>query len=181
MPDGLDDVDRQLVAELQANARQSNVALARKVGLSEGAVRRRIDGLLQSGAFRVVAVADPEVLGLHTHAVIGIRADLPRIEQLTADLAEMRELSYVYQTTGQFDIIVVGFFANNDQLREFLTYKLARLAGIQDTHTFLVMRTVKRSLRWGEGAELPANGATRPHARAPRPPARRAGARVAGA
>src|SRR3712207_557519 len=132
MPDGLDDIDRQLVAELQTDGRQSNVALARKVGLTEGAVRRRVDGLLRSGAFRIVAVADPELLGLRTHAVIGIRADLNRVEALTEELAQMRELSYVYETTGQFDIIAVGFFAANEQLREFLTRRLARLSGILD-------------------------------------------------
>lgn len=153
MPEGLDEIDRRLVRELQLDARQSNVALARKVGLTEGAVRRRIDNLLKSGGFRIVAVGDPELLGLRTHAVIGLRTDLNRIEQVTKELAAMRELSYVYETTGQFDVIVVGFFASNDQLREFLTRKLARLAGIIDSDTFLVMRTVKRSFRWGEAVE----------------------------
>lgn len=154
MPDRLDDIDRKLIRELQTDARQSNVALARKVGLTEGAIRRRIDNLLKWGAFRVVAVGDPDLLGLKTHAVIGLRVDLNRIEAVTRALAEMRELSYVYETTGQFDVIIVGFFASNDQLREFLTQKLARLTGIIDTDTFLVMRTVKRSFRWGESADV---------------------------
>jgi Lrp/AsnC family transcriptional regulator for asnA, asnC and gidA len=152
MPPGLDPVDRLLLRELQTDARQSNVSLAAKVGLTEGAVRRRIDNLLAS-AFRIVAVGDPELLGLTTHAVIGIRAQVGEIERLASDLAEMRELSYVYETTGQFDIIVVGFFGSNGQLREFLIKKLAKVSGVIDSDTFLVMRTVKRSFRWGEGAD----------------------------
>jgi DNA-binding Lrp family transcriptional regulator len=63
------------------------VSLAQKVGLTEGAVRRRIDNLLKSGEFRIVAVGDPELLGLRTHAVIGMRADMNRLEELTAELA----------------------------------------------------------------------------------------------
>ena len=153
MSDQYDDVERQLLRELQTDARQSNVALAKKIGLTEGAVRRRIEKLLHTGKFRVVAVGDPELLGLQTHAVIGLKVELTRIEQLSAELARMRELSYVYETTGQFDIIVVGFFASNDQMREFLTRKLARLEGVIDSDTFLVMRTVKRSFRWGEGLD----------------------------
>ncbi|MCV0377416.1 Lrp/AsnC family transcriptional regulator [Microbacterium sp.] len=145
-----DEIERQLLRELQTDARQSNVALAKKVGLTEGAVRRRIDKLLKTGKFRVVAVGDPELLGLQTHAVIGLKIELTKIEQLSEELAQMRELSYVYETTGQFDIIIVGFFASNDRMREFLTHKLAPLAGIVDIDTFLVMRTVKRSFRWGE-------------------------------
>lgn len=148
-----DEIERQLLRELQTDARQSNVALARKVGLTEGAVRRRIDKLLKTGKFRVVAVGDPELLGLETHAVIGLKVELTRIEPLSAELARMRELSYVYETAGQFDLIIVGFFASNDQMRDFLTHKLARLEGIIDTDTFLVMRTVKRSFRWGEAVE----------------------------
>lgn len=153
MPNRLDETDKRLIRELQSDARQSNVALARKVGLTEGAIRRRIDNLLKSGAFRIVAVGDPELLGLKTHAVIGLRVDLNRLEGITKALAAMRELSYVYETTGQFDVIVVGFFASNEQLREFIMRKLAKFEGILGTDTFLVMRTLKRSFRWGEAAE----------------------------
>lgn len=150
---GPDEIDRQLIRELQSDARQSNVALAQKVGLTEGAVRRRIDNLLKTGEFRIVAIGDPELLGLRTHAVIGIRADMNRLEDLSAELTAMRELSYVYETTGQYDIMIVGFFASNDQLREFLTRKLARVEGVISSDTFLVMRTAKRSFRWGEAVD----------------------------
>lgn len=148
----LDETDLSLVRELQSDARQSNVSLARKVGLTEGAVRRRIDNLLASGAFKIVAVADPEALGLSLHAVIGLRVELDRLEELSEELARMRELSYVYETTGQFDLIVVGFFSAKEQLREFLTRRVGGLRGIVRTDTFLVMRTAKRSMRWGEAA-----------------------------
>ena len=146
----LDEIDLTLVRELQSDARQSNVALARKVKLTEGAVRRRIDNLLTRGALRIVAVAEPEILGLHTHAVIGLRVDIDRIEPLSDELASMRELSYVYQTAGQFDIIVVGFFASTEQLRMFLIKRLGQLQGVKGTDTYVVLRTMKRSLRWGE-------------------------------
>lgn len=149
----LDDIEQQLLRELQTDARQTNVALGRKVGLTEGAVRRRVEKLLRTGAFRVVAIGDPEKLGLNTHAVIGLKVELTRVEEMANTLAEMPELSYVYETTGQFDIIVVGFFPSNEHLRAFLTRKLAGLPGIIDSDTFLVMRTVKRSFRWGEMTE----------------------------
>lgn len=148
-----DAIDRQLIRHLQSDARQSNVALAQKVGLTEGAVRRRIANLLKTGEFRIVAVGNPELLGLRTHAVIGIRVEMSRLENLTAQLAAMRELSYVYETAGQYDIMIVGFFASNDQLREFLARKLAKVDGVISSDTFLVMRSVKRSFRWGEAAD----------------------------
>src|SRR5688572_22449931 len=148
----IDQIDRALLRSLQSDARQTNVELAREVGLTEGAVRRRIANLLATGALRIVGVVDPETIGLRTHAVIGLRIDVNRLEQLNRELAAMREISYLYETTGQYDLIVVGFFESNDQLRLFLTQKLARVRGILRSDTFHVMRTVKRSFRWGEAS-----------------------------
>ena len=152
----IDAIDRALIRELQTDARQTNVALAKKVGLTEGAVRRRVDQLLSSGMIRIAAVADPSALGLQRHAIIGLRVESSRTEELSAALGQMRELSYVYETAGSYDIIVAGFFASDEQLRIFLTRTVARLPGVLRTETFYVMRTVKRSYRWGEADDAPA-------------------------
>jgi Lrp/AsnC family transcriptional regulator, regulator for asnA, asnC and gidA len=154
----LDRVDRQLVRALQTDGRQSNTALARQLGLSESAVRRRIDSLLDRGVMRVTAVADPLALGLGTHAVIGLRVEQALLEAVSEQLAAMGELSYVYETIGQFDIIVVGFFPSDEELRVFLTQKLARLPGIVRSDTYHIMRTIKRSLRWGEASDAAGSG-----------------------
>ncbi len=147
-----------LIRELQQDARVANLALAKKVGLTEGAVRRRIDFLIKSGTIRIVGVGNPEKLGLNTHVVIGMRVEPTRIDTLLDEFAQMREFSYVYQTTGQFDIMAVAFFASNEQLRDFLTRTLGQTSGVLETHTFLIMKTTKRSFRWGEGVETPARG-----------------------
>jgi len=162
----LDDIDRALIRELQTDARQTNVALAKKVGLTEGAVRRRVDHLLSTGTIRIAAVADPSALGLQRHAIIGLRVESSRTEELSTVLAQMRELSYVYQTAGTYDLFIVGFFASDEQLRIFLTRKVARLPGVLRTETFYVMQTVKRSFRWGEAEEAPATEAPRARSRA---------------
>jgi Lrp/AsnC family transcriptional regulator for asnA, asnC and gidA len=153
MSDQLDNIDRLLVRELQDDARQSNVALAKKVGLTEGAVRRRVDRLLTTGAFRIVAVGDPNLLGLQTHAIFALRCNLAQLDEVTSRLAAMLELSYVYETTGRYDVMAVGFFASNEKVRAFITEELAQEEGITECDTFMVMRTVKRSFRWGETAD----------------------------
>lgn len=152
MSDGLDDIDRLIIRELQDDARQSNVSLAKKAGLTEGAVRRRVDRLLKAGAFRIVAVGDPNRLGLQTHAIFALRCNLAQLDEIASNLAAMKELSYVYETTGRYDVMAVGFFASNEKVREFITGRLAQEDGITECDTFMVMRTVKRSFRWGETA-----------------------------
>lgn len=154
MPE-LDDIERQLLAELQANARQTNTELAAKVGLTEGAIRRRVGRLLASGLLKIVAVVDPELSGLTTHAVIGLKVEPSQILAISAAVADMPELSYVYETTGQFDIIVVGYFVSTDEMRDFLQQKLVQLPGIRSTDTFVVMRTVKRPMQFNKARKQP--------------------------
>ena len=149
----LDGIDRAIVRALQDDGSKTNVELAQAVGLTEGAVRRRVALLRRTGLVSISATVDPLALGLRTHAVIGLHVDLNRVEALAEQLADMRELSYVYQTAGQYDIMIVGFFASDEQLRLFLTRKLARLEGILRTDTFHILRTMKRSLRWGESMD----------------------------
>lgn len=149
----LDDIDKRLMRELQADARISSAALSRMVNLKEGAVRRRIDNLVKGGALRIVGVSDPDTLGLRTHAVIGMRITADQVEPLLLRFAEMREFSYVYQTIGQFDIMAVGFFPSNEQMRSFLLETLAPIEGVLETQTFLIMKTAKRSYRWGQSGE----------------------------
>lgn len=153
-PKKLDDIDIRLIRELQNSARISNVALAKIVNLTEGAVRRRIDNLVSSGALRIVGVGDPEWLGLKVHAVIAIRVAAGQVDQLLEAFTAMREFSYVYQVTGKCDIMAVGFFPSNEHLREFLTTKIGRMEGVFETETFLIMKTAKRSFRWGEGSDV---------------------------
>jgi Lrp/AsnC family transcriptional regulator for asnA, asnC and gidA len=157
----LDNVEWRLVSELQENARQTNTELAAKIGMTEGSIRRRIAKLLAGGFFKIVAVVDPELFGLTTHAVIGLKVEATRTREIAAAVADMPELSYVYETTGQFDIIVVGFFTSTEEMRDFLQQKLVQRPGIISTDTFLVMRTVKRSLRWGKVREAPDLGPPR--------------------
>lgn len=149
----LDDIERHLLAELQVNARQTNTELAAKVGLTEGAIRRRMGRLLASGLVKVVAVVDPELYGLTTHAVIGLKVDPNQVRAIAAAAADMPELSYVYETTGQFDIIVVGYFVSTDEMRDFLQQKLVQLPGIRSADTFVVMRSVKRPIQFDKVRE----------------------------
>lgn len=153
MPRPIDATDHAIVRELQADGAQTNVAIAHHLGISEGAVRRRTARLRREGLVRIAAVVDPAAFGLRTHAVIGMHVELHRAEKVATRLATLRELSYVYETSGQYDVIAVGFFASDEELRIFLTRRLAPIEGILRTDTLHVMRTLKRSLRWGDSAD----------------------------
>src|SRR5919205_593185 len=73
--DHLDDTSKKLIELLQADGRRSYAALGKAVGLSEAAVRQRVQRLLESGVMQIVAVTDPLQLGFARQAMIGIHAE----------------------------------------------------------------------------------------------------------
>ncbi|MGB4136067.1 MAG: Lrp/AsnC family transcriptional regulator [Microbacterium sp.] len=137
--------DQMIIHELQRDARQSNVALAAKLGISEGAIRRRVDRLVRDGHVRFIAIADPAYMGYALHVMIRIQTEPDKGDQVIDDLVAMPELSYVYHCTGQFNIAVVGYFRSTDDLREFTSDRLGRLPGVVEVRTVIILRVAKRS------------------------------------
>ena len=91
----IDDIDMQLLAELEEDARLSNAELGRRVGLSAPAVAERVARLVESGAITGFhAAVDPRALGLTLSAILRIRPaprELPKVAQLARDTAEVVE------------------------------------------------------------------------------------------
>src|SRR5258708_31608434 len=97
----LDDGSRHIIEQLQQDGRRSYAAIGKAVGLSEAAVRQRVQRLIDAGAMQIVAVTDPMSLGFRMQTMIGIRCngDPPRIADL---LAGMEAIDYVVITAGSF-------------------------------------------------------------------------------
>lgn len=71
----IDDTDKAIVEALQADGRLPYTKLATEVGLSEAAVRQRVQRLIESGVVQVVGVTDPMMLGFHRMAMIGLKVE----------------------------------------------------------------------------------------------------------
>ena len=140
--------DRSIIRELVQNPRQSNVALAAKVGLSEGSVRRRMERLLTEGKLTFSAIPSAAFMGRPVHTLFEIQSAPGATEQLIEKLAGMPEMAYVYHVTGQFDIIAVGYFASNNAMRRFWTERLGHLDGVMESRAVMVLRVAKRAHEW---------------------------------
>ncbi|SDG00521.1 Lrp/AsnC family transcriptional regulator, regulator for asnA, asnC and gidA [Sinosporangium album] len=140
--------DRSIIRELIRDARQTNVALAAKVGLSEGAVRRRVERLLAEGQFHFAVIPSPSFMGRPVHTMFEIQSAPGATEQLIEQLVAMPEISYVYHVTGQFDIVAVGYFTSSNEMRTFWTERLGNLDGLMESRTLMVLRVAKRAHEW---------------------------------
>lgn len=144
----LDAVDRQIVTILQQDGRTANVEIARRVGVSEATVRKRLDRLTSEEIIRITAIPNPARVGLATTTFLTLEVDLPQLDRVTGLLGRLQEVRAVYYTSGQGDLIVEAWFSSGDALLRFLTQRVASISGIKSVATSHVLRTIKDGSRW---------------------------------
>lgn len=143
----LDDLSKHIIEQLQQDGRRSYASIGKAVGLSEAAVRQRVQRLIDVGAMQIVAVTDPMTLGFPRQTMVGVRCggDLARVaDQLTG----MEEIDYVVITAGSFDILVELVCENDDQLLEILG-RIRTIPSVTATETFVYLRLCKQTYSWG--------------------------------
>ena len=98
----IDDTDRSIVEILQRDGRTPVTTIAQQIGLSEAAVRKRVQRLTESGYMQVVAVTDPLSLGDRRVAMVGARID-GRTERVAASIGALPQVEYLVATAGRYD------------------------------------------------------------------------------
>jgi Lrp/AsnC family transcriptional regulator for asnA, asnC and gidA len=144
----LDDIAKRIIEELQADGRRSYAAIAKTVGLSEAAVRQRIQRLLDAGVMQIVAVTNPLTLGFQRQAMIGVRAD-GDLREVADRLAALDDVDYVVVTAGSFDILVELVAEDDEHLLRVLNEQIRKVPGVRDTETFVYLRLTKQTYSWG--------------------------------
>lgn len=147
-PVHLDEVSKQIIEHLQEDGRRPYAEIARAVDLSEGAVRQRVQRLIDGGFMQIVAVTDPLQVGFHRQAMIGlnVEGDLGPVGDALADLAEV---SYVVTTAGSFDLLAEVVCEDDDHLLALLGGSIRTLPGVRSTETFVYLRLNKQHYNWG--------------------------------
>jgi DNA-binding Lrp family transcriptional regulator len=127
----LTDLDRELVARLQIDGRQSFAGLARELGVTEKRVRRHVAELCDAGVIKITTVTDPRALGYAAGALLGITLDGSRsVRQVVADITEAPRISYVAATTGRFPIYAELYCRDNVELLEMAGEVIPRISGV---------------------------------------------------
>lgn len=144
----LDDVAKAIIEQLQQDGRRSYAAIGKQVGLSEAAVRQRVQRLIDSGVMQVVAVTDPLQLGFARQAMVGIEVAGP-LDPVAEALADMDEVDYVVITAGTYDILAEVVCESDERLLELISEKIRRIEGISRTETFMYLALRKQTYSWG--------------------------------
>lgn len=148
MPE-LDSIDRRILRELQRNGALRNDVLAERVGLSPSPTLRRVKALEEGGYVRAyVALLNPDRLGLGVRVLIEIRLivqdrdALDRFENAVSTIPEVTECMTVL---GDWDYVLTVVAKDIEDYQRVLLDRLAKLPGVANYKSTLIVRDVKRS------------------------------------
>jgi Lrp/AsnC family transcriptional regulator for asnA, asnC and gidA len=147
-PVQMDDVAKAIIEELQRDGRRSYAAIGKVVGLSEAAVRQRVQRLLESGVMQIVAVTDPLQLGFARQAMVGITATGP-LQPVADALAKLDQVDYVVVTAGKYDLLIEVVCESDDHLLDLISNQIREVPGVLATETFMYLRLAKQTYSWG--------------------------------
>ena len=145
----LDELDRQILTELQRDARMANAELARRLNLSPPAVHARIRRLEEQGYVRgYTALLDRERLGFDMLCFIQISLQLHQVEQVMhfrTAIQQLPEVLECHHVTGEYDYLLKIVVRNRQELERLVMEKLTPIPGVARIHTSLVFSEIKAS------------------------------------
>lgn len=144
----LDDIDKAIIRELQRDGRMSYADLGPAVGLSQAAVRQRVQRLIERNVMQVVAVTDPIRVGFSLQAMLGITAE-GDVRAVAAAIAAVPEMSYVVITAGRYDILAEVVARDADALLDLVNERIRSIPGVTRTETLTYLRLEKQTYAWG--------------------------------
>ncbi|WP_375485300.1 Lrp/AsnC family transcriptional regulator [uncultured Jatrophihabitans sp.] len=149
MPNGVpDEVSRAIIAQLQEDGRRPYASIGKAVGLSEAAVRQRVQKLVDTGVMQIVAVTDPMQVGFAKQAMVAVSVT-GDVEQVAEQLAAVDAVDYIVVTAGSYDLLVEVVVEDDAHLLELVNKHIRAIPGVTRTESFLYLKLVKQTYNWG--------------------------------
>lgn len=143
----IDPIDQELIRHLQADGRRPYTQLAREVGLSEAAVRQRVQRLLEQNVMQIVAVTDPLQLGLHRQAMVLIKVE-GDVREVARQLEGFEEVDYLVLTAGSVDLLAEVVVPDDAALLELLNERIRSVPGVVSTESVIYLQLAKQTYQW---------------------------------
>lgn len=145
----IDDIDLKIINFLMDDGRMPCTEIARKIGgISERAVRYRIDRLIKEGVFQVCGIVNPKAVGFSVVADVFLEVDADSILEVAKKMAEYETVSYVACGIGETDVSVQVFGHNNEEIYQFITEVIGKVPGVRKTTTSIVPLVLKDVYQW---------------------------------
>nr|WP_245677195.1 Lrp/AsnC family transcriptional regulator [Nocardia acidivorans] len=144
----LDDISKRIIAQLQEDGRRAYATIGKAVGLSEAAVRQRVQKLSDAGVIQIVAVTDPLQVGLFRQAMIAITVDGP-VQAVADALSTIDEINYVVVCAGRYDILCEAVCPDDEALLDLVSNRIRALADVRHAEIMVYLKLNKQTYKWG--------------------------------
>jgi Lrp/AsnC family transcriptional regulator for asnA, asnC and gidA len=144
----LDEHDKAIIEQLQQDGRRPFTQIARAVGLSEAAIRQRVQRLLDGGVMQIVAVTDPLMLGFLRQAMVMLRVE-GDVRTVAETVSAIPEVDYVVYTAGSIDLLLELVVEDDEHLLSLLNDKIRPIPGVTSMETFIYLKLHKQTYQWG--------------------------------
>jgi DNA-binding Lrp family transcriptional regulator len=137
----VDEIDEQILGLLEENSRMTYVEMATLVGLSEGAVRNRIQGLVSNGLIKRFTIEKSISQGVRALTMIAVEPSIPTFE-VSQKVDKLDGAEQLYEVTGEYDIVLVSNGSNIESINKIIE-DIRKISGVEKTNTIIVLRTLK--------------------------------------
>jgi Lrp/AsnC family transcriptional regulator for asnA, asnC and gidA len=136
----LDEIDRKILSHLEKDSRVSYTTLAKKLDISDVAIKKRIDKLIENGIIERFSISiDNKKLGMPLKAFILIKSLPSEAAQISDELKKMRNVNRIFSTLGPYDVVIELSCKDIDELKSLTDENIGNLRGVTDIRTLVVV------------------------------------------
>ena len=136
----VDDIDEKIMTLLEENSRMTYVEIANSVGLSEGAVRNRIQSLITDNVIKRFTIERSISHGVRALTMIAVEPGVPTFE-VSKKVNQNEGVERIYEVTGEYDIVMVSHGVNIESINKVIE-DIRKIEGVEKTNTIIVLRTI---------------------------------------
>ena len=145
----LDEIDSAILSALRKDGLVRPTSLKSKLGIGEGAIRKRIRNMLNHKVFQTVAVSNPEVIEYELWATMGITINDRFSHKSVKTLTDNPAVYLASYSLGRFNFIIEARFRSITLLEQFVSTELPAIKGVDSVETFLHVKHLKyNNINW---------------------------------
>ena len=144
----VDATSKAIIEHLQTDGRRPYATIGKEVGLSEAAVRQRVQRLIDQGVLQIAAITNPLQLGFTRQAMVGIKVE-GDVQVAAQAIGQIPEVSYVVVTAGAYDVMAEVVCEDDNQLLLVANQQMRQIKGVRSTETFVYLQLTKQTYAWG--------------------------------
>lgn len=139
----IDDLDFAILSLVQEDGRMSFTDIAKTLGIAVGTVRNRFTRMIDDKTVQIIGRINPHHVGFNAPATITVSIEPQSLETAISEISEFPEVSYLSVLTGEYDVMVDVMCRDANHLTDFLLKRLARVKGVRDFRTALILKIHK--------------------------------------